>query len=166
MHFKMIVAVDKMNGIGKSNTIPWHLPEDLKHFAKLTKGNGNNAVIMGRKTFDSIGRALLKRKNLVLTRDKNLDQQNENVQYFNSVYDIKKHCIISNYDEVWIIGGSTIYNEFLSSVKELYITEIDGDFHCDTFFVEDYKSFFKDCEVRYGGLMDEKYTFFYKKYFS
>ena len=164
MHFKMIVAVDKMNGIGKSNTIPWHLPEDLKYFAKLTKGNGNNAVIMGRKTFDSIGRALPKRKNLVLTRDNNLHQQNENVHYFNSVYDIKKHCIISNYDEVWIIGGSSIYKEFLSSVKELYITEIDGDFHCDTFFVEDYKLHFRNCEVRYGGLMDEKYKYLFKKY--
>jgi dihydrofolate reductase len=166
MHFKMIVVVDKMNGIGKSNSIPWHLPEDLKHFSKLTKGHGNNAVIMGRKTLDSIGRALPKRKNLVLTRDDNLHQQNENVHYFNSIYEIKKHCIISNYDEVWIIGGSSIYKEFISSVKELYITEIDGDFECDTFFVKEYESFFPDCEVRYGGLMDEKYTFFYKKYFS
>ena len=71
-----------------------------------------------------------------------------------------------NGDEVWIIGGSSIYKEFISSVKELYITEIDGDFECDTFFVEEFKSFFPECEVRYGGIMNEKYTFFYKKYFS
>ena len=115
MHFKMIVAFDKMNGIGKSNTIPWHLPEDLKHFAKLTKGDGNNAVIMGRKTYDSIGRALPQRKNLVLTRDENIHKQNDDVTCFNSIYEIKKHCIISNYDEVWIIGGSSIYKEFITA---------------------------------------------------
>lgn len=165
MQYKMIVAVDKKNGIGKVNSIPWHLPEDLKRFAKLTKGTGNNAVIMGRKTFDSIGKELPKRKNLVVSRNNTFNNV-DNTICFTSIYDIQKHCMESNYDEVWIIGGSSIYKEFISSVKELYITEIDGDFDCDTFFVEDYKSFFPECEVRYGGLMDEKYTFFYKTYFS
>ena len=69
MQFKMIVAIDEKNGIGKKGTIPWYIPEDLKYFSRLTKGNGNNAVIMGRKTYESIGKALPKRKNLVLTRD-------------------------------------------------------------------------------------------------
>ena len=165
MQFKMIVAVDKKNGIGKSNNIPWYLPEDLKRFAKLTKGNGNNAVVMGRKTYESIGKALPGRKNLVLTRDTTLKVENDNLTYYNSLFEIKKHCIISNYDEVWIIGGSSLYNEFISSVKELHMTEIDGEFDCDTFFVDDYKSLFSECEVRYGGILDEKYTFFYKKYF-
>ena len=68
MNFKLIVAVDKNNGIGKNNKIPWYFSEDLKYFAKMTKGGGNNAIIMGRKTYESIGNyPLPKRTNIIIS---------------------------------------------------------------------------------------------------
>ena len=167
MLLKMIVAVDKKNGIGKSNSIPWYLPEDLKRFAKLTKGNGNNAIIMGRKTFESIGKVLPKRKNLVLTRQEKNKDNLENLLYFNSFQDMDKHCEEAKYDEVWVIGGSSLYKQYISRIDELYVTEVDGDFDCDTFFVNKYQSYFNQCEVESYNLEEGTYTFLYKKcYYS
>lgn len=165
MHFKMIVAVDGKNGIGKMGTIPWYIPEDLKYFSKLTKGKGNNAVIMGRNTYESIGKALPKRENFVLTRNINFKKDNrDNLHFFSTIDFLENYLNTKHFDEVWIIGGSSLYNSFITKVNELYVTEIDGDFDCDTFFVEDYKKLFDKNEVI--GENQGKYSFIYKKYFS
>ena len=66
--YKLIVAFDKKRGIGKNNLIPWYLKEDLKHFAKLTIGNKNNAIVMGRKTYESIGKDLPNRYNIIISK--------------------------------------------------------------------------------------------------
>ncbi len=136
MPYKIIVAVDDNYGIGKNNNLPWRCKEDLRHFSKTTKGNGNNAVIMGRKTWDSLNHnPLPKRDNYILSRSF-LDIRNTSNKTF-AFTDIDKllHvCSNKNYDDIWIIGGSEIYTLFLKKnmVSEIHITNISGNYNCDT----------------------------------
>ena len=146
MKYCMIVATDKNNGFGKNQTIPWHVPEDLKYFSKLTKGNGRNAVIMGRKTYESIGRPLPHRLNIVITSQKN-SYNNTDKCIFTDLNSIENICISNNIEEAWIIGGSSIYQEYMPKIEELYITLIDETYECDTFFVDDYEELFKHSEI-------------------
>tara|TARA_Y100000389_G_scaffold202079_1_gene246470 strand:+ start:12307 stop:12831 length:525 start_codon:yes stop_codon:yes gene_type:complete len=141
MKFKIISAVCKGGGIGLNGSLPWNIKEDLAFFSKQTKGNGNNAVIMGRKTWDSLkGRHLIKRDNLILsTKLDNIESKSKNIiKAFTNVEDVCKFCINKNYDDVWVIGGSSIYKEFLDKkiIDMCYITYIDKNFACDTFFPE------------------------------
>ena len=141
MKFKIIAAVCKGNGIGINGTLPWRIKEDLAFFSKLTKGNGNNAVIMGRKTWDSLkGKHLIKRDNLILSNKlSSINCESDNIiKIFPDVNSIMEFCNIKNYDEVWIIGGSSIYKEFIDKniADTCYITCIDKEFYCDTFFPE------------------------------
>ncbi len=133
MMYHIIVAMCINNGIGYKNSLPWKLSSDLKYFSKLTKGNGNNAIIMGRKTWESLPRKpLYGRDNLILTRSTQLPNQ----QTFSSVDEVIKHCKERNYSEIWVIGGEEIYNEFLKKhiISKLYITHINEAFKCDSFF--------------------------------
>lgn len=124
----IIVATDKNRGIGIHNTLPWHLPEDLAHFKNTTSGH---AIIMGRKTFDSIGRPLPKRENIVVTR--NAEWQHENVT---TALSLKEAIAQVSDDEVFIIGGAQIYHEAIHLADRLIITQIDHIFDCDAFFPE------------------------------
>ena len=134
------VAFDKKNGIGKNNTIPWYLPEDLKYFSKLTKGNGNNAIIMGKNTWLSLPKKPLKqRDNLILSKTLEINEnspKNNLVKTFNDLNSVMEFCKEQNYEEIWVIGGSEIYNLFLNKLKieRIYATSIDKDYECDTFF--------------------------------
>jgi dihydrofolate reductase len=120
----IIVAMDSNNLIGSQNKLPWHIPEDLRYFKKITQGK---TVLMGRKTYESIGKALPDRENIVLTRDRSY---------------VAEGCIVIhnkedlNYTEkdVFIIGGSEIFNLFLNEVEKLYITHIDDVFSGDSYF--------------------------------
>ncbi|MFD2367304.1 dihydrofolate reductase [Pseudoduganella sp. GCM10020061] len=122
----IVVAVDKAGGIGVDNKLPWHLPEDLAHFKRVTSGH---AIIMGRKTFDSIGRPLPNRRNIVITR--NRDWSHENVLAVGSLQEALREVIGS---PSFIIGGAQIFAESLPMVEQLIVTEIDKTFDCDTFF--------------------------------
>lgn len=161
--WKMIVAVDKENGIGKNNYLPWHLPVDLRRFSKLTKGHGNNAIVMGRKTYESIGRPLPDRANIVLSSTMKSD--NKDIIVCESKVEVLKTCHDNNYDEVWVIGGSSIYSLFFKSINELFVTEIDSVFDCDSFFITEYQDAFQEC-INQGECNDKGIKFFYKKYFS
>lgn len=123
--FSIIVATDKKNGIGIQNKLPWHLPEDLAHFKRTTTGH---TVIMGRKTYESIGRPLPNRRNIVLS--KNLNWKAPGVETFSSLTEINN----LQDDEIFIIGGAQIYELTLKDVSKIIITEIDADFACDAFF--------------------------------
>ena len=115
--------------IGVNNTLPWHLSEDLKHFKSLTTGH---TIIMGRKTYESIGRPLPNRRNIVISRNSNTS--NEGVEVVHSLEDA--FSISTNDKEVFVIGGSNIYEQALSFVDQLYITEIKKSFIGDAFFPE------------------------------
>ena len=119
----IIVAMDKNMLIGNSNALPWHLPADLQYFKKLTTGK---TIIMGRKTFDSIGRPLPNRENIILTRDNNL--QIQGCKTINNLTEI------ANFDDAFVIGGSNIYQQTIDMIDKLYITQIDGEFKGDAYF--------------------------------
>lgn len=125
----IIVAKSKNNIIGKNNSLLWHIPDDFKRFRKLTE---NHIIIMGRKTFDSLGRVLPNRKHVVLTHNLDFEYDDENVEIINSIHDLDKY--INSKDECFVIGGGLIYNLLLPYTKKLYITEIDQEFEGDTIF--------------------------------
>ena len=130
----IIVATCLNDGIGYKNSLPWNFRSDLKYFAKLTKGNGNNAIVMGKNTWNSLPfHPLPKRENLILSTT--LNKEN-NKNCFKNIEELKNHINNSNYDETWIIGGSNIYEQFINDkdVKRIYITKINKEYECDTFF--------------------------------
>lgn len=125
----IIVAKAKNNIIGKNNKLIWNISDDLKRFKKITK---NHTIIMGRKTFESLGRVLPNRKHVVLTHNLDFEINNENVEIVNSIHDLDKY--INSKEECFVIGGGLIYNLLLPYTQKLYITEIYEEFSGDTFF--------------------------------
>jgi dihydrofolate reductase len=124
--FIIIVARDKHSGIGIQNALPWHLPEDLSHFKKTTSGH---AILMGRKTFESIGRPLPNRRNIVITR--NPDWKADGIEICHSLEEAKA---LVKEQTAYIIGGAEIYRQALDLANKMIITEIDQTFECDAFF--------------------------------
>jgi len=124
----IIVATDLSGCIGIENKLPWHLPADLAYFKKATTGH---TVVMGRKTFDSIGRPLPNRKNVVLTRDQ--EWIKDGVEVVHSVEELIKSFSL-NEEEVFIIGGSQLYKACLPHAKRIYRTLIHGNFNGDAYF--------------------------------
>lgn len=131
--FRIIVATDDVGGIGKNGSIPWNDVKDKRQFMRKTIGNGNNAVIMGRKTFDSIGKPLPNRVNIVITSR----PIEEDVVTVKSFLDALIFCG-KKFDNVWVIGGSRVYQtaifEFGYLCAEIDRTSIPGNFGCDVFF--------------------------------
>jgi dihydrofolate reductase len=137
MNYNIIVAICENNGIGYNNSLPWNIKEDLKIFSKLTKGNNNNAIIMGR--FESLPNNFLpKRDNLILSSSIIIDEKREDniIKTFDNIDSIIEFCNSKNYQEVWIIGGQLIYESFLRKniVNKLFITKINKKYLCDKFF--------------------------------
>ena len=123
----ILVAMAKNRTIGVNNTLPWRCPEDLKHFKSLTMGHH---MIMGRKTFDSIGKPLPGRTTVVVTRDRNL--KIEGCLIAHSLPEAIDAC--ANDDEIFIVGGADIYAQSLSFAQTLYATEIQQDVEGDAHF--------------------------------
>lgn len=125
----LIVAHDRARGIGKDNSIPWlgKVSNDMKHFIRVTMGN---LVVMGRKTYESIGKPLRGRRNIVLSRT--LPEQ-EGITVVRDYEDLLRFTHNTSRD-VYVIGGMEIYRLFLKYADEVIVTEIDGIYDCDTFF--------------------------------
>lgn len=123
-----IVATDFNNAIGKDNKLLWHLPADLKFFKTATMGC---PIIMGRKTFDSIGRVLPGRKNIIISRNKDL--KIEGAEVYSSFEEMMKNVKV---EKAFIIGGADIYNLSMPYVTEIYRTLVKHEFEADTFFPE------------------------------
>lgn len=150
-----IVAIDKNNGIGKDNKLPWKLSEDLKYFKEVTMGY---PIVMGRKTYDSIGRPLPGRENIVVTRQKDL--QIKGCTIINSPKEVLKMD-----KDMFVIGGAELFNQLSDVVGRLYITYIDEEFDCDTFFnwnVEEWKELIPETK----GIKNEKnpYDYYFRVY--
>ena len=126
----IIVAKAKNNIIGKNNKLIWHLPEDLKHFKRLTT---EHTIIMGRKTFESLGRVLPNRKHIVFSQNPDFKVNDENVKVVRSEKQ-KQDLIEHKENESIDIGGALIYNLLMPYVNKMYVTEIDEEFEGDTFF--------------------------------
>jgi dihydrofolate reductase len=128
----VIVAISKNRVIGKNNSIPWYISEDLKRFKKLTL---NHPIIMGGRTFESIGRPLRERTNIVVTsKDIEVTQNLKVADTLNSAIEIAKASEGS--DEIFFIGGARIFEESLEYIDRLYLTYIDTDIDGDIFFPE------------------------------
>lgn len=150
--FSIVVAVDDQNGIGKNNTIPWHLPMEMKRFKELTIGDSKNIVVMGRSTYFSIPkkhRPLKNRLNIVLSKIYNDIDSSDGVCCFNDI-DVMLKYISDNFDDdsynLFLIGGAEIYKEFLSRklCDRIYMTKIKGSFDCDKFFPDiEFNGYFK-----------------------
>ena len=139
--FSIIVAIGKNREIGKGNKLLWHIPEDLKNFKEITTGK---TVIMGRKTFESIGRPLPNRKNIVLSKNGDKESfEQKGIKLYQNLENL-----IADYknseEEIFIIGGEQIYREFMQKglVRRLYISYIEfSDLEADAYFPEiDYNS--------------------------
>ena len=124
---KIIVATSKNKVIGDSNSLIWHLPADLKRFKELTTGN---SIVMGRKTYESIGRPLPNRRNIIITRDIKYDV--EGCEVVNS---LEEALMICN-NNCFIIGGGEIYKQSMSIADQIYLTLVHEDFEGDTEFPE------------------------------
>jgi dihydrofolate reductase len=125
----ILVAMDKNHIIGKDNQLPWHLPEDLAYFKRMTMGH---TIIMGRKTFESIGKPLPGRKNIVVTRNNDYHPCGcEVIHSLNMIQELSR-----KEDEIFLIGGAELFKETLAIADRLYITKIEASFDGDTFFPE------------------------------
>jgi dihydrofolate reductase len=135
MKISLIVAVSRNGVIGIDNQLPWHLPEDLKYFKSVTMGK---PIIMGRKTYDSIGRPLPGRTNIVITRDSSW--QAEGVEVARTLAQAmtlgQLACAQADVDEAMVIGGEQIYRMTLPAAHRLYLTEVQAEVEGDAFFPE------------------------------
>lgn len=141
MEINLIVARSKNNVIGNDNKLLWNLSDDLKRFKELTSKGNKNAIIMGRKTYESIGKALPGRTNVVITR--NRDLKTNNCIVVNSIAEAIKKVI--DHDNIFIIGGSQIYKQSIESeiIDRAFITEVDIEIEGDTKFDYDFNKDFK-----------------------
>jgi dihydrofolate reductase len=146
----LIAACSENRVIGKDGTLIWHIPEDLKRFKKLTLGN---PIVMGRKTYESIGKRLPGRTNIILSRDKNL--RIDGCLVYNKISDILE---IFEKNNIFVIGGGEIYKQFLDKADRIELTLIHKNFDGDTYFpeignnwqvVESQKSTFEDIDIDY-----------------
>ena len=129
MKLSIIVAFDENRLIGKNNSLPWHLPADLKHFKNITMGHH---MIMGRRTYESIGKPLPGRVSVIVTRQKNF--MADSCVIFHSLNEAIQYC--ENQNEVFIIGGAQIFECAMPLATRLYITQIHHAFEGDTWFPE------------------------------
>lgn len=127
MTISLVVAASTNNVIGSDGGLPWHLPDDLRHFKRLTTGN---PIVMGRRTFESIGRPLPNRRNIVMTRDP--DYVAPGCDVVSSVREALD--LLKDTDEVMIIGGGQVYRDFLPRADRIYLTRVQADVEGDTYF--------------------------------
>lgn len=127
----LIAALTHSRGIGKDNKLLWHISEDMKRFAAKTRGH---VVIMGRKTYESIGRPLPHRTNIVVTRS--ADYAAEGCKVYHSVDEALQKAKDIETEEIFVIGGAEIYRQAIDKADRLYLTIVEGEYEADTFFPE------------------------------
>ncbi|HEU0085617.1 MAG TPA: dihydrofolate reductase [Candidatus Paceibacterota bacterium] len=155
----MIAAIGKNKELGKGNTLLWDLPLDMKHFRSTTSGH---PVIMGQRTFESIGRPLPKRRNIILTRDR--EYHPDGTEIAHSIEEAI--ALLDASEENFVVGGGQIYTQFLEKADRLYLTEVDADFpDADAFFPEFIKDEWKVvAEEKHEKDAEHQYDFVFKIY--
>ncbi|WP_085992071.1 dihydrofolate reductase [Oceanobacillus senegalensis] len=155
-----LVAMDRNRVIGLNSDLPWYLPRDLKFFKEKTTGH---TIIMGRKTFDSIGKALPNRKNIVLTKqNKSFPEEVEIVQNLSDIIDMEKK---NPNEEYFVIGGGNLFSQLLQHADRMYITLIDEEFKGDTYFPDFHEEDWV-LSSKEKGTKDEKnpYDYYFLQY--
>ena len=158
----IVVAIDERFGIGKDNRLMWNIPADLKRFKEITtknqigiNGNINNKIVMGKKTYDSIGKQLPNRTNIVLS------SKNKH-SYSITFEDILDYNERFTEEEMFIIGGEQIYKQFLPYTDKIYLTKVKGDFGADKFFYFDENIY--ELTYRSGVQHENGYEFEFLEY--
>jgi len=149
----IIAAIGEHRELGKDNKLLWHIPEDFKRFKKITSGH---PVIIGRKTFESIGKPLPQRTNIIITHDENF--QVEGCLIVHSLEEAIELAKTKDSKEIFIIGGGQIYKQAISIANKLYLTIVKGNFEADTFF-PDYSRFKKIVSRKEARYHQYQYTF-------
>ena len=156
----IVVAVDEAGGIGKDNKLMWNIPSDLKRFKEITtknqikiNNNINNIIIMGSKTYKSIGRELPNRANIVLSSKNKCSYNVEDILAYNERY---------TEEELFVIGGEEIYRQFLPYTDKIYLTRVRGDFGADKFFYFDEDMY--ELTYRSGVQYENGYEFEFLEY--
>lgn len=167
--FNMIVACCENSGIGFRNVIPWFIRNDLKYFSQKTRGTtGNNAIVMGRTTWETIPKRFLPgRKNIVLskslTQDDIPDKVRNRITVLSSFQEMLDYFKEKDFEEVWIIGGTSIYEQFYEKynilINKILITRIHKEYTCDVFFPD----VSKDFSVKKSDKITELDTYFVEK---
>ena len=152
----IIVAVAENGVIGKDNKLIWHLPADLKRFKEITTGH---TIIMGRKTFESLGRVLPNRKHVILCNDMEMNVEDENVEILEDISMLDKY--IQDTEEHFVIGGATIYKLLMPKANKIYLTLIHEKFDGDVYFPEIRGDEWKIVD-RTAGITDEKNPYNYE----
>ena len=152
----IIVAVAENNVIGKDNKLIWHLPADLKRFKEITTGH---TIIMGRKTFESLGRVLPNRKHVILCNDMEMNIDDENVEILEDISMLDKY--IQDTEEHFVIGGATIYKLLMPKANKIYLTLIHKKFDGDVYFPEISDDEWKIVE-KTAGITDKKNPYNYE----
>ncbi|MGE3920281.1 MAG: type 3 dihydrofolate reductase [Gammaproteobacteria bacterium] len=153
MSISLIVATSKNGVIGLKNHLPWHLPADLAYFKKVTL---NKPIIMGRKTFESIGKPLPMRENIVITHQKDFNV--EGVTIFHSLYSALN--ALKEHHEIMIIGGETLFKQSIELADKIYLTMIHENIEGDTYFPQiNYKIWNEVSRENHSA--DEKNTYNY-----
>ncbi len=150
MNLSIIVAIGEGNVIGKKNGLPWYLPADLKHFKQLTT---SHAIIMGRKTYESIGKPLPNRTNIVLARE--MDFALEGCVVAHSIEEALSLPVVQDDSEAFVIGGGEIFRQAIDLVSTLYVTEVHHRFDGDIYFPVIDAKIWKEV-ARERGVQDEK----------
>ena len=149
----IIAAIAENRAIGKNNKLLWHIPQDMKHFRKITSGH---PVVMGRKTYESLGRPLPDRTNIVVTRDKLFRAKGCIICY--SLDIAIRTAGAKDSQEIFIIGGGKIYEQAITLADKLYLTVVKGNYEADTYF-PDYSDFKKVISGKEGEDSKYKFTF-------
>ena len=154
MKLSIIACVGKNLELGKDNNLIFHIKEDMKYFKEVTL---NHIVVMGRKTYESLPGLLKDRKNVVITRNKNIEFPSE-VEVYSSIDEFMEHY--KDYeDEIFVIGGASIYRQFLEYCDKIYLTEVDETRDADVYFPEFDKNLYDKEIVGTGETKTLKYNF-------
>ena len=156
MKLSMIAALDRNRGIGHDNAMPWHLPDDFKHFKALTLGK---PILMGRKTAESLGRALPGRTNLVLTRSSQVPFAG--MRAVASLDEARAIAVGEGADELCVIGGGEIYRLLMDQATDLHLTWVDTEVAADTHFPEVDPALWREVESQVHAA-DERHAFTFR----
>ena len=153
MRLSIVAAIGKHRELGKNNALLWDIPEDMRHFRELTTGH---TVLMGQKTYESIGRPLPNRRNIILTIDKSFTAEGCIICY--SLEEALAKAREIEPEEAFVIGGGSVYAQALPFAERLYLTLVDGAFEADVFFPE-YPEFTRIISQRESQDEQHRYTF-------
>ncbi len=154
MRISAIAAIGEKNELGGKNQLLWNIPEDLQHFKQLTHGH---PIIMGRRTFESIGRLLPNRKNIIISRDVHYTVSGAIIAH--SLNEALEEAQRDNTEEIFIIGGGELFSKALPLVTRLYLTIVHATFPQADVYFPDYSQFTKMVEKREGSSKNYLYTF-------